>query len=123
MAWIRLIEDYGSHKAGEKVDFPAVLARQLCKEHKAVCGELLNAPWKDYEKATQSYSSRDIVSDMSKMVESQPTNPKIEETKETVYPNKFKPTNGTVKEIKAYLDKQGIKYKPNAKKSDLIKLL
>lgn len=122
MAWIRLIEDYGSHKAGEKVDFPAVLARQLCKQGKAVCGELLNAPWKDYEKAVQPYDNR-VLHEMRKMVESQPTNPIIEETKGIVYPNKLKPINGTVKEIKAYLDKQGIKYKANARKAELIKLL
>ena len=111
MAWIRLIEDYGNHAAGEKVDFPAVLARQLCKEGKAVCGVLLNSPVED------------VMRYMGNFIRSQPENEKKEETKEVVYPKRLKPFNGTVKEIKAYLDKNGIKYPSQARKSELIKLM
>ena len=102
MAWIRLTQDYGSHKAGEKVDFPAVLARELCAEGKAVCGVLLDAHMR-YERAVMSYDTPE------------------KETKKTVYPEKYKPE--TVKEIKAYLDKKGVKYPSQAKKADLLKLL
>lgn len=48
-----------------------------------------------------------------------PDNPE----KEIVYPKKYKPVQGTVKEIKDWLDENGIAYDPRARKAQLLDLL
>ena len=46
MANIRLIEDFGKHKAGEVVNLPATVARNLIHKNKALDGKAVSKDWK-----------------------------------------------------------------------------
>ena len=94
MAHVRLTADYGDHKAGEVVNLPASVARNLVYKKKAVDGEAVEKPYKPKKKAENKKDSKES-----------PT------------------SDNTVDEIKAYLDAEGIEYDSKAKKAELLDLI
>ena len=46
MANVRLIEDFGKYKAGEVVNLPATIARDLIYKNKALDGKAVSKGWK-----------------------------------------------------------------------------
>jgi hypothetical protein len=95
MAWVKLIDDYENHKAGQVVDLPAVVARGLIHQGKAKGGRV-------FENATVSYEKSE------------------EPSVRVINP---KPINGRVSDIKKWLDKEGVEYPSIARKPELLKIL
>lgn len=103
MGYVRLLEDYEDEKAGAVVWLPAVIERQLRQEGKALAGKAVKPDWEPAHEINKiEYEKRE--------------RPK----RETIYP---KPLNGTVKEIKGWLDKKDIDYPSNALKAELLEIL
>lgn len=94
MANVRLLNDFGGHKAGEVVTLPATVARDLIYKNQALDGEAVSKSWK----------------------------PGMANKKTDEKVNKPTKTN-TVNEIKAYLDGNDVEYPAGAKKDELLDLI
>ena len=108
--FVQLTQPFGDREAGDVINVPATLARSLIFEGKAVTGRIKSSQAKaiNLEKAPKRAIQQ---------------GPRPDPEKEVVYPKRYKPLDGTVKELKAWLDKHNVAYDARAKKADLIDLI
>jgi len=113
--YVELIQPYGDREAGDVINVPATLARSLIFNGTARGGSIRIASAKPVN----------LVQEPKRAIQAGPTRqePEPEVHKEVVYPKRTKPVQGTVNEIKSWLDQHDIAYDPRARKAQLLELL
>jgi len=110
--FVKLTEAFGDRRAGDVINVPATLARSLIFHGKAEGGRI-NA---------NEAKPVNLARPPSRAIQAGPQ-PEPKPEKQTIYPRAYKPLDGTVKEMKAWLDKHGVEYNARALKTELQELI
>lgn len=108
--YVKLRVHLGDRLPGDVVNLPASVARDLLYHKKAVGGEI------------NARAAKAINLDATPSQKPSITDP-VQPEKEVIFPKAHKPMDGTVRELKEWLDSRKIPYRTRANKTELLQLI